>query len=69
MKGSTRSCATEIGGYRRLDGRVQRGIALRLKRSKTAATNMGAMCKRCHGTYREGDEATGFRIKPGALAR
>jgi hypothetical protein len=33
--------------------------------SKTAATNTGAMRKLCHGTYREGDEATGFRIKPG----
>jgi cytochrome c556 len=32
-----------------------------------AANNMRGMCKQCHGTYREGDAATGFRIKPSAL--
>jgi cytochrome c556 len=32
-----------------------------------AANNMGGMCKQCHGTYREGDPKTGFRIKPSAL--
>ena len=32
-----------------------------------AANNMGGMCKQCHGTYREGDASTGFRIKPAAL--
>ena len=32
-----------------------------------AANNMGGMCKQCHGTYREGDAKTGFRIKPSAL--
>jgi cytochrome c556 len=73
---TARTYATQIAGdlaaaegFLRLDPRVQRGIQLRLKSASTAATNMGAMCKQCHGTYREGDEATGFRIKPGALAR
>lgn len=69
-----RTYATEIAGavaaaegYLRLDARVQRGIQLRLKRARTAATNMGAMCTQCHAKYREGEEATGFRFKPGAL--
>ena len=73
---TARTYATEIAndmaaveGRLRLDPRVQQGIQLRLKNALTAGTNMGAMCKQCHGTYREGDEATGFRIKPGALGR
>ena len=71
-----RTSATEIAdamtaaeGFSRLDPRIQRSIQARLTMARTAATNMGAMCKQCHGTYREGDEATGFRIKPGTLAR
>ena len=73
---AARTYATEIAsamasveGFLRLEPRVQQGIQIRLNRANTAATNMGAMCKQCHGTYREGDEATGFRIKPGALGR
>jgi cytochrome c556 len=54
---------TAVEGYRRSDGRIQSGIQLRLKRARTAVTNLGAVCKECHSTYREGDEDTGFRIK------
>ena len=36
-------------------------------KARAAANNMGGMCKQCHGTYREGDAKTGFRIKPSAL--
>lgn len=71
-----RAYATEISSavaaaeaFARLDRRVQTPVQLRLRRARVAATNMGAMCKECHGTYREGNEATGFHIKPGALAR
>lgn len=71
-----RAYATEIPSavaaaeaFARLDGRVQTPVQLRMKRARAAATNMGAMCKQCHGAYREGNETTGFRIKPGALAR
>ena len=32
-----------------------------------AANTMQAQCKQCHGTYREGDAQTGFRIKAGVL--
>ena len=71
-----RTHATEISSavaaaeaFARLDRRVQTPVQLRLRRARTAATNMGAMCTQCHGTYREGNEATGFHIKPGALAR
>jgi cytochrome c556 len=53
----------------RLEPRVQRPVKRRLQRAQTAATNLGAVCKQCHGKYREGSEATGFRIKPGVLAR
>ena len=34
-------------------------------KAQAAADNMLAACKQCHGTYREGDQETGFRIKPG----
>jgi hypothetical protein len=71
-----RAYATEIAdaltaaeGFLRLDPRVQGGVQLRLRRARTTATNLDGMCKQCHGTYREGTEATGFRIKPGTLAR
>jgi cytochrome c556 len=71
-----RAYATEIPSavaaaeaFARLDGRVQTPVQLRMKRARAAATNMGAMCKQCHGAYREGSETIGFRIKPGALAR
>lgn len=73
---TARTYSTEIAesvtaaeGFLRMDPRIQSPIQARLRRARTAATNMGALCKQCHGTYREGDEATGFRIKPGALAR
>lgn len=36
-------------------------------KARAAANNMGGMCKQCHGTYRQGDANTGFRIKPGVL--
>jgi cytochrome c556 len=73
---NARASATEIAsaiasveGYRRLDNRVQRGIGLRLKRARTAAANMGSTCKSCHDTYREGDQANGFRLKAGTLSQ
>jgi cytochrome c556 len=34
-----------------------------------AAGNIGANCKQCHGTYREGDQETGFNIKPGTITQ
>jgi cytochrome c556 len=52
-----------VEAYRRSDGRIQSGILLRLKRTRADATSLGAVCKECHATYREGDEDTGFRIK------
>ena len=71
-----RTYATEIAdalttaeGFLKLDARIQRGTQLRMTRARTTATSLGDTCKQCHGTYREGNEATGFRIKPGALAR
>jgi hypothetical protein len=71
-----RANATEIAdaliaaeGFLRLDPRVQGGVQLRLRRARTTATSLADTCKQCHATYREGDEAKGFRIKPGALAR
>ena len=71
-----RSYATQIAtdvtaaeGFRKLDPRVQSGIQVRVRRARTMATNLGDMCKRCHDPYREADGATGYRIKPGALAR
>jgi cytochrome c556 len=71
-----RTYATEIAdaltaaeGFLRLDPRIQRPIQARLTRARTVATNLGDTCKQCHGTYREGDQAKGFRIKPGTLAR
>jgi cytochrome c556 len=71
-----RSYATQVGGavaavegFRGVDARVQSAMQLRMKRARLAAANMEATCKECHGTYREGSAATGFRIKPGVLAR
>ena len=32
-----------------------------------AAANIGGTCKQCHGLYREGDAATGYRIKAGTI--
>ena len=32
-----------------------------------ARDNMTATCRQCHGSYREGDAQTGFRIKAGVL--
>jgi cytochrome c556 len=37
-------------------------------KAQTAANNILASCKQCHGMYREGDQQTGFRIKAGTLA-
>jgi hypothetical protein len=34
-------------------------------KAQASADNMLAACKQCHGMYREGDQQTGFRIKPG----
>lgn len=36
-------------------------------KATAAAGNMQAQCKQCHGTYREGDAQTGFRIKAGTV--
>ena len=36
-------------------------------KAQAAAKNMGGACKQCHGLYREGDQATGYRIKAGAI--
>ena len=38
-----------------------------MAKAQMAADAMLASCKMCHGTYREGDQQTGFRIKPGVL--
>ena len=35
-------------------------------KAQMAAGNIGGTCKQCHGTYREGDPQTGFRIKADA---
>ena len=37
-------------------------------KAQTAANNILGSCKQCHGTYREGDAQSGFRIKAGTLA-
>ena len=36
-------------------------------KAQTAANNILASCKQCHGMYREGDAQSGFRIKAGTL--
>jgi cytochrome c556 len=41
------------------------GAADQMK-AQMAAQNLGGTCKQCHGTYREGDAATGYRIKADA---
>ena len=35
-------------------------------KAQMAAGNLGGTCKQCHGTYREGDAQTGFRIAASA---
>jgi cytochrome c556 len=35
-------------------------------KAQMAAGNVGGTCKQCHGTYREGDAQTGFRIAASA---
>ena len=35
-------------------------------KAQMAAGNLGGTCKQCHGTYREGDAATGYRIAASA---
>jgi cytochrome c556 len=35
-------------------------------KAQMAAGNTGGTCKQCHGTYREGDATTGFRIAASA---
>jgi cytochrome c556 len=35
-------------------------------KAQMAAGNVGGACKQCHGTYREGDAQTGFRIAASA---
>jgi len=35
-------------------------------KAQMAAGNIGGTCKQCHGTYREGDAQTGFRIAASA---
>jgi hypothetical protein len=37
-------------------------------KAMAAANNMTGTCKQCHGTYREGDAQTGYRIKAGVIA-
>ena len=36
-------------------------------KTQQAADNLVGDCKQCHGTYREGSQEAGFRIKPGVL--
>lgn len=36
-------------------------------KAAAAAASIGATCKQCHSVYREGDQATGFRINMTAL--
>jgi cytochrome c556 len=38
-------------------------------KAQMAAGNIQATCKQCHGLYREGDQATGFRVKADALVK
>jgi cytochrome c556 len=71
---TARTYATQIAGglaasqgMRRSEPRVQRGAILRVEKVTATATEMGALCKQCHSTYREGDAASGFRMKPGVL--
>ncbi len=35
-------------------------------KAQMAAGNLGGTCKQCHGTYREGDATTGYRIAASA---
>ena len=35
-------------------------------KAQLSAGNIGGTCKQCHGTYREGDATTGFRIAASA---
>jgi cytochrome c556 len=35
-------------------------------KAQMAAQNLGGTCKQCHGTYREGDATTGYRIAASA---
>jgi cytochrome c556 len=45
-------------------GAAAAGDAMKAQQS---ANNLLGDCKQCHGTYRDGDAATGFRIKPGVV--
>ena len=36
-------------------------------KAMTATTNLFGTCKQCHTSFREGDAATGFRIKAGVI--
>jgi cytochrome c556 len=38
-----------------------------MAKAQMAADSLLGQCKQCHGMYREGDQQTGFRIKPGVL--
>lgn len=56
-------------GYLRSDARVQSGVQERLSRARASVASLGAVCQQCHTTYREGNAASGFRIKANTLAR
>ena len=36
-------------------------------KAQAATKNLSGQCKQCHGLYREGDAAGGYRLKPGAI--
>ena len=36
-------------------------------KAATALRNLTSTCTQCHAVYREGDAASGFRVKPGVL--
>jgi cytochrome c556 len=38
-------------------------------KAQMAAGNIGGTCKQCHGTYREGDPQTGYRVKADAVIK
>ena len=60
---------TAAQGYLRSDARVQSGVQERLSRVRASVASLGAVCQQCHTAYREGDAASGFRIKANTLAR
>jgi cytochrome c556 len=55
---SLRAAVTEVAGA---------AAAGDQKKAMAAAQNIGANCKQCHSTYREGNPEIGYSIKPGTI--